>query len=214
MKNNWLTDFKRVETSQFGEDGILEKIFEVIGVKKDWCVDVGAHGMHNSNTHFLITIKDWAGVVIDSNLKYARRLSRMYQGRDVYCVNQQVDLSGTRTLDHILKGTPTPKEFALLSIDIDGNDYYVWRSLENYLPKVVVIEFNPVMKTTDYLQDVNGKGGSSLSFLVRLGKSKGYELVATTPVNAIFVVKELFELFEIKDNSIEELFTDSDQTYG
>jgi len=102
----------------------------------------------------------------------------------------------------------------LINIDIDGNDYYVWESLTKYAPTVVLIEFNPVIKLDDYLQPVNGRGGSSLSALARLGKAKGYELIATTALNAFFVKKNLYDKFAIIDNSASELFTDSNDSYG
>lgn len=73
-----------------------------------------------------------------------------------------------------------------------------------YDPKVVMIEFNPSMSADIefvQLRDIKVNHGSSLLSLTKLGKQKGYELVATTDINAFFVKKNYFELFGIKDNA-------------
>jgi predicted O-methyltransferase YrrM len=212
--NNWLSQYKKNITSQLGEDGILEKIFEVIGVDRGWCVDVGACDVPLSNTYVLVK-KGWSGIFIEMVEDRAEKLKGVYrENAGSLVINKKVEPSGEDSLDNILKETSLPKEFDFLSIDIDGNDYHVWDSLKNYTPKVVVIEFNPVIKMDDYLQPIDGRGGASLSYMIKLGKAKGYELVSTTPFNAFFVKAEFFDKFGITDNSIKELFTDSDYVYG
>lgn len=213
MKNNWLSEHKKDIASQRGEDGIIEKIFIVLGVDHGWCVDVGAYGRTNSNTYNLIA-KGWSGILIETDEERIQELKKVYSQNNAYYVHAHVEPEGTKSLDNLLKKTRLPKEFEMVSIDIDGNDYYIWESLKTYAPTVVAIEFNPVIKLDDYLQPINGKGGSSLSVLVKLGKSKGYELIATTSINAFFVKKSLFNKFGIKDNSTKELFTDSNDSYG
>lgn len=213
LKNNWLSDYKRKYTSQRGEDGILEKIFEVLGTSQGWYVDVGAYGLVNSNTHSLFK-KGWSGILIEAETSNFQDLLKTYQDSKAFCMHERVEPMGEKSLDNLLAKTRLPVEFDLLDIDIDGNDYYVWESLIKYIPTVVLIEFNPVIKLDDYRQPINGQGGSSLSVLTKLGKSKGYELIATTTINAFFVKRNLFDKFGIKDNSVAELFTDSNDSYG
>jgi hypothetical protein len=100
-------------------------------------------------------------------------------------------------------------DFDLLSIDIDGNDYHVWDTVKTYKPRLVIIEFNPTIPSDiEFVQEKNNSinHGNSLLSLVKLGKSKGYELIATTYCNGFFVEKEFFDLFKIEDNSIDSLW--------
>lgn len=108
----------------------------------------------------------------------------------------------------ILKKTPIPTDFELLSIDVDGTDYAIWNGLKEYFPKVVVIEFNPTIPNeVEFVQEDSASvnHGNSLASLVKLGKHKGYELAATTVNNAFFVRKDLFPLLNIQDNSLHQL---------
>ncbi|KKR71817.1 MAG: hypothetical protein UU15_C0041G0001, partial [Candidatus Levybacteria bacterium GW2011_GWC2_40_7] len=79
-----------------------------------------------------------------------------------------------------------------------------WQTIENYTPKVVIIEFNPSIPVDiEYIQpkDLSINQGSSLLSITKLARQKGYELIATTKWNAIFTRKKYFKLFRIKDNS-------------
>jgi hypothetical protein len=209
MVNNWLYNHRKDVTSQQGEDGIIEKIFEVLGINIGWCVDIGAGGVHNSNTYNLMR-NGWKGVFIDKNYRKLSELKRKYRNSNAIFINAEIGFSS----DSLLKGTELPKEFELLSLDIDGNDYYVWQSLKEYTPMVVVIEFNPCIKLNDYVQPFDGKGGASLSMLNKLGKEKGYELISATTINAFFVKRELYSKFGIADNSVKEIFIESNKGYG
>ena len=219
-KNNWLNEYKSNITSQSGEDGIIAKIMEVLDVKTGWCVDVGAFGMSKSNTYSLVA-NGWNGVMIDFD-GGIRRLKRTYRNFDnVQIVRKEVDIT-TNSLDSILDTTKIPQLFELLSIDIDGNDYYVWESLSRirqgfqptYRPMVVVVEYNPIIELDEYVQPFDGQGGASLMSLFKLGKTMNYELVATTDLNAFFVRGDLFSKFNINNNSPESLFTRSGARYG
>ncbi len=205
--NRWLLKHKKNINSQRGEDGILAKIFEVLEIKRGWCVDVGAYGKNLSNTYELIS-NGWSGVLIESNKERLSKLEGYHKRarRDAHCICAHIEPSGDKSLDNLLKDTPLPKDFEFLSIDIDGNDYYIWESLKDYSPRVVVIEFNPTFKFADYLQPVDGFGGTSLSTMVALGKLKGYELICAMSFNAIFVRKDLFHKFGVEDNRPEELW--------
>lgn len=208
--NDWLLQHRNSVNSQYGEDGILEKIFEIIPDGDRWCVEFGAgNGQRLSNTHHLINNKQWSSVQIEAGRKPFNLLASRYADRpQVICLNKIVSFEGENALDNILQSTPIPQNFDLLSIDIDGNDYHIWDSLQVYRPKVVLIEFNPTIPHyISYIQprDMNVCHGSSLAALQRLGKQKGYELVASTQLNGIFVDAKYFPLFEIQDNSIWQM---------
>jgi hypothetical protein len=208
--NRWLDAHRWNLTSDDGEEGIIEKILERIPDPNRWCVEFGAcDGLERSNTHNLVAKKRYAGVLIEPDARKFRGLERTYAGRqDVTLINGFVGLTAEDGLDRILEATPAPRDLDLVSIDIDGNDYYVWRAIQVYRPRVVVIEFNPTIPNSlEFVQprDPAVNQGSSLLAMCNLAKEKGYELVATTTCNAFFVDAKYFPLFGITDNSIHEL---------
>jgi len=209
----WLLQHSHNVYSQTGEDGIIEKILEIFPEKSGWCVEFGAwDGMHLTNTRNLIESKGYAAVLIEANAKRFKDLQRNYaEKHDVVTINKYVGFTDDDGLDLILEGTPIPTDFDLLSIDIDGNDYHVWKSVVKYRPKVVVIEFNPTIPThIHFVQppDPAINQGSSLLAFVELASGKGYELVSVTPFNAFFVRREYYELFHIESNAPELLRTE------
>lgn len=204
---NDLDRYARNGCSQFGEDGILERVFEILPKQAEyWCVEFGAwDGKYLSNTYQLIANRNWKGVLIEGNSSKFPDLERTFKDReDVTLVNALVSFEGDNTLDKILERTDIPVDLDLLSVDIDGNDHHIWESLKGYRPKVVVIEFNQTIPSdVEFVQEKNMavNHGSSLLSLTKLGKQKGYELIAATVCNAVFVRKEFFDLFGIQDNS-------------
>ena len=212
-ENTWLNEFAKNVTSQYGEDGIIEKVLEVIGDNDKWCVEFGSwDGKKASNTYTLITEKDYCAVLIEASAKRFKDLEKTFEGNDkVIKLNQFVGFGSDDNLDKSLEKTPIPINFDLLSIDVDGNDYHIWEACKKYKPKAVIIEFNPTIhKTVEFVQprDVRVTQGSSLLSISKLAKSKGYELVSTTKVNAIFVDCKYFGLFGIGGNSVEVMMTD------
>ncbi len=210
--NNWLFSYKKTVTSQFGEDGILEKIFENIKGNKQ-CVEFGAwDGKINSNTWNLINNKGWSAVPIEPNKKKIKNLTKMYENNEkVMWYNKLVEFSGINSIDNILSNTHFSRSFDLISIDVDGNDYHIWNSMKKYTPKVIIIEFNPsIPNDIEFIQPKNMKinQGSSLLSLTKLGEKKDYKLIATTEVNAIFVKNLYYKLFGINDNSLSLIHDD------
>ncbi len=208
--STWLLDFKFNIYSQTGEDGIIEKILEILPQKDNWCVEFGAwDGLHLSNTRNLIERKDYSAVLIEGNQAKFNDLERNYlQNANVIPINRYVGFDEKDNLVRILTGTPIPKDFDFLSIDIDGNDYHTWKAVSEYKPKLVCIEFNHTIPTVvRFVQpaDFSVSQGCSLLSLVELGKEKGYELVSVLPFNAFFVRSEYYPLFQIDDNRPEVL---------
>lgn len=127
-----------------------------------------------------------------------------------------VRLSGESTLDRVLQRTELPLEFDVLSIDIDGCDYWVFDSLKTYSPRVVVIEFNPsIPNSVSYVQDPDFavKRGSSARTIAELGRRKGFGLDAVTDCNLIFIRSDLLHFVGLEPRSmlgLEQLRNDSD----
>ena len=206
-RSRWLGDHARNVTSQTGEDGLLSKVFDVIGVTDRCCVDIGAwDGIHGSNTRQLV-LQGWKSVQVECDPERFRKLSRLYaaNGR-VTCIRRLVQHDGPDSLERLLDETGVGDAFDLLCIDVDGNDYHLWASLERHRPRTVVIEYNfSIPDEVAFVQpaDPHVAQGSSLRALVELGRRKGYELVFPTGLNALFVQRQLFPLFGIADNAIE-----------
>jgi hypothetical protein len=196
-------------TSQFGQDGIVLKILEVIGQQNGWCVEFGAwDGKYLSNTWSLIANRGWTGVLIEGNEAKFGELMRNHQTHAIHGFNDFVGWEGDHTLDAILAKTPIPYNFDFLSIDIDGNDWHVWAAFNQYRPRVICIEFNPtVPNEVVFVQDRDPSinQGCSLLALIDLAKSKGYELVCVGPTDAFFVPNELYSLFKIPSNDIDSM---------
>lgn len=209
----WLLDHQARTYSQSGEDGIIGKILETLPDRDSWCVEFGAlDGTSLSNTRNLIEHAGYSAVLIEGNTARFMDLKFNYSHVEkVTTINRFVGFDVSNNLDHILADTLIPFDFDFLSIDIDGNDYHVWKSSSRFAPKAVCIEFNQTIPNeVKFIQPADQKiaQGSSLSALVELGKIKGYELVCVEGVNAFFVKSQYFPLFEIDDNSVATLRVD------
>lgn len=212
--STYLTKSLRKVHSQCGEEGILEKIFEILGHEHNekWCVEFGAwDGMHLSNTCLFIQEKQWYGVQIEANnSKFDKLVKNFSNYPNAIQVKGLVGYTqGADSIEDFLATTPIPKNFDFISIDIDGNDWHIWQSMSKYRPRVVVIEFNPkIPNDVLFVQDRDPtvSQGCSLSALIELGKEKGYELICVHKWNAFFCLAEDYLKFSIKDNSIDAMF--------
>jgi len=198
-------------TSQRGEDGIIQHITDILNPSNKYCVEFGAwDGKHFSNCYNLLVNKNWHGVMIEANFNKYQELIETYKAHtNVKTINRLVDFDGPNTLDNILSECGAPTAISVLSIDIDGNDFYIWESLNEYAPELIVIEFNPsipndVLFVQDKSFEINQ--GCSLLALIALGKSKGYELAVCTEWNAFFVKREKLQALGVTDNAINSLY--------
>lgn len=189
-----LGPYARSIHSQHGEDGILEEILHRISVVHPldrWCVELGAwDGVHLSNTCHLIRSRSYSAVLIEADPARYRELRQNHPDSRVLALLRRVELDGPNRLGSVLAETPLPADFDVLSIDIDGADYWVFRSLQRFRPKVVIIEFNPTIPNAVHFvqaRDLTVHQGSSARALVTLARRKGYALVAATPCNLILV---------------------------
>ena len=190
-------DEKGNRYSQNGEDRIIGALLSEIGKDfplTNWCVEFGAwDGVYLSNTCNLIKHHGFSAVLIEGDAGRVSDLKRNFPQDNVYKVNKFVGLGSDSSLECILGETPIPLEFDLLSIDIDGCDYWILKGVDLYQSKIVVIEFNPTIPNSiRFIQppDFSIKQGSSARSLCELAKLKGYQLVAVTDCNVIFVRNE------------------------
>jgi hypothetical protein len=210
--DRWLLEYAANRYSQNGEDGIVRKVLETIGTPVGWCVEFGAwDGRYMSNTRALIEDGFSAVLIEGSRERFADLQAEARVNPQIVAINAFVGVEPKDNLDVLLATTGIPEDFDVLSIDIDGNDYHVWKAVSRYRPRVVVVEFNPTIPTAvDFVQacDPSVNQGASIRALTRLAREKGYELVCATSWNCIFVRAEWFGRFEIADNSPEKLRVD------
>lgn len=193
--------------SQFGEDGVLNEIFRRIGTTNSYFVEFGVGNGLENNTCFQLTVNNWQGAWIEGSPESCQSIR---SGFSKYIDKGRLRLKNTfitaENIESLFDELGVPTEFDLLSIDIDGNDYHIWKSIRKFNPRVVVVEYNgsfgsTAEKVTDYspsfVWDGSNHFGSSLKSFELLGKEKGYSLVGVdlAGINAFFVRTDL-----LKDN--------------
>ncbi|MGH9351339.1 MAG: hypothetical protein ACRD2G_04135 [Terriglobia bacterium] len=188
--------------SQSGEDGILAEIFKRTGVTNRIFAECSPGDGLENNTHYLLTL-GWKGCWIECDPKRADAIMQHMRPKiaegSLFVQQRMVTVENVESL---FAAASLPPEFDLLSIDIDGNDYWVWEKIQRFGPRAVVIEYNATFPAScDWVMEYNPKAawdgtvnfGASLMALERLGRSKGYNLVGCTltGVNAFFVREDL-----------------------
>jgi hypothetical protein len=200
--------------SQWGEDGLLEYVLSKLPVRDKYLVEFGAwDGKYLSNSFHAIEKLGYSGILIEMNLERFNELEKNMAAYKCICINSMVGYEGTSKLDFILGQTNIPRDFDLLSVDIDGNDYQVWEALVKYKPKVVVIEINSFIPPgVDSINKPDrpfefSVSGSSISAMYKLGAAKGYKLIANVGCNAIFVCEEFYGLYHQRVLNEFDFFT-------
>ena len=203
-----LRAFERRVYSQNGEDGILQELLRRVGTCTRFFVEIGVESGAECNCARLVLDEGWQGLFVEADSAQFAGLARRYAERaGVRCVHATATSANVEALLH---NADVPRGFDVLSIDIDGNDYWVWAALANWRPRVVVIEYNAahpppvrwVMREDPaHRWDGTAYYGASLASLAALGRKKGYTLVATdsTGVNAFFVCDELLTATDFLD---------------
>jgi hypothetical protein len=195
-----LRAFEKRVYSQNGEDGIIKEIFDRIGTDTRYFVEFGVETGIECNCARLVRDERWQGLFLEADPAQFARLAeryRAYPGVQTVCAAVT-----SANIEELLAANHVPKKLDLLSIDIDGNDYWVWAAITHWQPRVVIIEYNAsypppqkwVMKENpNHRWDGTNYYGDSLASLASLGKKKGYTLVGTTSigVNAFFVRDDL-----------------------
>lgn len=185
--------------SQNAEDGLLLAIFRRVGTTDRRFVDIGC-GVNGGNSGFLARECGWGGLMVDAQGSAIDKIAVLFAG---YCVTPLRRKVTRESLNGMLKKFGYTGEVDCFSIDVDGVDFWLWDGLEVCRPRVLVIEYNYLFGkdhavTVPYdpafdlkTMPTRAYRGASLPALVRLGRRKGYRLVATEHVNAFFVREDL-----------------------
>ena len=188
--------------SQNEEDGIIHAIFDKIGGGSRRFVEIGA-GTNGGNSGFLASECGWSGMMLEASSRRAGRLKMRFEPRGVACV---ADWAARENINDLIRENGCEGEIDLLSIDIDGNDYWIWEAVTACSPRLVIIEYNslfgpdravvvpydPEFDRHRFVEAAEGGHyyfGASLQALSRLAEQKGYRLILTEPrgVNAFFL---------------------------
>jgi hypothetical protein len=191
--------------SQWGEDGILQHLLRHVRVPRKAFVEIGVENYTECNSRFLLVKDSWEGLVIDGNLPFIEEIRRspLYWQHTLRAAGAFVTRENVNSLiiENGYQG-----DIGLLSIDIDGNDYWVWEKLTAVNPAIVVMEYNHRFGKDRAVTIPYSAGfsrgeahysmiyfGASVKALCHLGAKKGYAFVgcSSAGVNAFFVRKEL-----------------------
>jgi len=194
-----LTRFEYRVFSQNGEDGVLAELFRRLGVRDGTFVEFGAQSGREGNCVFLADVLGWQGLFMEMEAAPYAALERKYRANPrVRTLQVQVT---PENVEDLLSRGGVSMEPDILSIDVDGADYWIWQAIEWYRPRVVAIEYNASLDPARRLvQPRNAPGwsgtdryGASLGALVMLSNEKHYRLVHTelAGVNAFFVRNDL-----------------------
>ena len=204
--------------SQNGEDGVLAYLYSVIGTTNRFFVEVGSGNGKENNSANLVINGGWSGVGIDGsaeNREVAKKFFERYLSK-ISLVQERVTVEN---INGILSAQHVPVEPDMLSIDIDGNDFWIWKAITGIRPRVVIMEYNGSFGkgksiTVKYDPDFNRREkhasgyyhGASIRALARLGTEKGYALIGceSAGTNAFFVRKDV--LGPLKEITPEDAF--------
>jgi len=192
--------------SQFDEDGILLFLFAVLGTKSKTFVDIGSgDGITGSNCANLAINFGWHGLFIDGNESSIAR-GREFYGKHpdtfLYLPRFVCAMVKRENVNRVIRDAGFEGEVDLLSIDIDGNDYWGWDALECIQPRVVMIEthvefgYRNIIVPYDPEYVYPGRHpdyhGASPVAMVNLARRKGYRLVGANRFgfNTIYVKNE------------------------
>ena len=204
--------------SQFGDDGIIQWLVNKIPSLNKTFIEFGVEDYSEANTRFLLINNYWSGLILDgsgSNILKVRNsvLSHFY---DLQAEQYFITAENINTI--ISKSNYFSKQLGLLNIDIDGNDYWVWKAINQIEPVIVVCEYNALFGfdhayTIPYDKEfVRGTKypfnfyGASLLSLCDLAKFKGYDFLGCNSAgnNAYFIKKEFRHFIDIPLTTPEE----------
>lgn len=190
--------------SQRGEDGVIQYICSKIAVPDKTFIEFGVEDYTEANTRLLL-FNNWRGLVMDGSKLNIRFIKNdfIYWKYDLTALQSFIT---AENINRLISSYTDNSDIGLLSIDIDGNDYWVWEAITTIQPRIIVCEYNSAFgnkhavsipydasfyKTKAHYSNLYY--GASLPALCHLAEKKGYDFIGTTSagVNAFFVRKDI-----------------------
>lgn len=187
--------------SQFGDDGIIQYLIHRLAPLPDSFAEFGVENYRESNTRFLLMNNNWRGAILDGSQDCVDQIQRdkLYWR---HTLSAKCAWITRDNINDLIRESGLSGEIGLLSIDVDGNDYWIWEKLDAIDPVITIVEYNSIFGpdlavTIPYDANFDRHGahysgqfwGASLSALAMLAKRKGYSLIGCNSAgnNAYFV---------------------------
>lgn len=227
------TDFRRVGFkvfSQFDEDGIIQYLINKLPITNKTFIEFGVENYEESNTRFLLLNDHWQGMVLDAraaDIRYIQQDNIYWQ----YDLQAKCAWITRENINALLLDAGFGEDVGLLSIDIDGNDYWIWKAIQSIRPRIVIVEYNSLFGllplAVPYKEDFdrttahfsNLYYGSSLAALQHLAQLKGYLLLGSNiwGHNAFFIRADIAGEFcglELREAYVASKFRESRDVAG
>ncbi|WP_018477440.1 hypothetical protein [Pontibacter roseus] len=217
--------------SQWGEDGIIQYIIHNIDIPNKVFVEFGVENYEEANTRFLLVNDNWSGLVIDGSEKHINFIKNdpIYAKNDLLASHSFITKDN---INQIIQQNIGSGDIGLLSVDIDGNDYWVWQAIDVINPRIVICEYNSILggdkrvtvpykpgfyRTSEHHSNLYF--GASLGAFCSLAEDKGYDFIGSNSsgVNAFFVRKDLsapFKKYSCREGYVESKHRESRDSEG
>jgi hypothetical protein len=228
MSQRYSVDFKNIQQqefkvySQWGDDGIIQFLVNYLDIDDKRFVEFGVDTYKESNTRFLLINNNWTGLIMDGSETNINAI----RNEEIYWKHNLTANAAFITAENInglLSDSGFTGEIGLLHIDIDGNDYWVWKSINVVKPVIVIMEYNSIfganqpwtvpydasfMRTDKHYSNLYF--GSSLLSICDLAKEKGYSFIGSNSNgnNAYFVRNDKLKQLEIKSTNEGYVFSE------
>jgi hypothetical protein len=188
--------------SQWGEDGIIQYLIDKVPITNKTFVEFGIGSYGECNTRFLLKNNNWSGLVIDGSSQNIQRLKRdrLYWQ---YNIKSECSFITRDNINQLISQNGVTGDIGILSVDIDGNDYWIWDAIDCISPRIVICEYNSLFGNSKNVSTIYADEfvidkahfsglywGASIGAFDYLARKKGYSLVASnTAGNNIFFVR-------------------------
>ena len=208
-KNKKIKDLSDIEFkvySQWGEDGIVDWLVDKLPQIPKKFLEIGTQDYRESNTRFLLINRNWDGFLIEADKEAIKNIKsqRVYWRYNLTAINEFITKDN---INKIIKKNNIPKKLGLLSLDIDGNDYWILKKLSSLDPSIIICEYNSIFGinksiTVPYKKNFirskehysNLYYGASIQAFINVMKIKNYHLLGTNSAgnNAFFIKRNLW----------------------
>jgi hypothetical protein len=221
-KSKRIRDYEFKVFSQWGEDGIIQHLTKAVEIKNKTFIEFGVEDFYESNCRFLMMKDNWSGFVIDGSSANIERLKETYFYWKYHIVGIGAFIT-KENVNALLMKSGFDEDLGILSIDLDGNDYFILEAINCFKPRILICEFNALFGATrkisiPYEPDFNRTNkhysnlyaGASLAAITHIANQKGYSLVGTNQAsnNAFYVRSDLLNS-NLETVSVEQAYSPS-----